>query len=194
MPHRRRALWGALLACLLVPLTACTSLSGTNDGGYITGDGQVRQFAPEDRADPVELAGETLEGEPLDLADRRGDVVVVNAWWSGCPPCRTEMPMLVEAEQQLADQGVSFVGVNIRDNSTANGLAFQREFKVDYPSIYAVDGQALLAFSHVTNLRTIPTTLVLDRQGRVAAVVSGAVPSKLTLTEVVEEIAAEEAA
>ncbi|WP_122816229.1 TlpA disulfide reductase family protein [Nocardioides pantholopis] len=188
-----RARSGVLLACLLLLLPGCSSLGGTNDGGYISGEGRVVQFEPGDRSDPIELAGKTLEGDPIDLAERRGEVVVVNAWWSGCPPCRTEMPMLVEAERELAELDVSFVGVNIRDNSPANGLAFQRQFGVDYPSIYAVDGQALLAFSGVTNLRTIPTTLVLDREGRVAALVNGDIPSKLTLVDVVEEVAAEDA-
>ncbi|WP_224769335.1 TlpA disulfide reductase family protein [Nocardioides ochotonae] len=191
-PHPR-ALLVILLATALVALTACTSISGTNSGGYITGDGAVVQYDPADRSDAVEFAGETLQGEELDLADLRGDVVVVNTWWSGCPPCRTEMPMLVEAEKELAKEGVSFVGINIRDNSPAQGQAFERSFGVDYPSIYAVDGEALLAFSHVTNLRSVPTTIVLDREGRVAALINGAIPGKVTLTDVVEEIAAEEA-
>ena len=188
-----RALLGALLAAALVTLTACTSVGGTNSGGYISGDGSVVQWAPEDRSDAVEFAGETLQGEDLDLADLRGDVVVVNTWWSGCPPCRTEMPMLVEAEKELAKDGVSFVGINIRDNSPAQGQAFERSFGVDYPSVYAVDGEALLAFSHVTNLRSVPTTIVLDREGRVAALIGGPIPGKVTLTDLVEEIAAEEA-
>lgn len=186
----RRLLAGALTGCLLLLTAACTDSEGTNDGGYIEGDSQVLQISPDQRKGPVELSGETLEGGQLDLAEHRGQVVVVNTWWSGCPPCRTEMPMLVEAQQELADQDVVFVGINIRDASPDQGLAFERALGVDYPSIYAPGGEALLALAGI-NPRTIPTTVVLDRAGQIAAVVSGPLPGKVTFMDVVEEIAAE---
>jgi thiol-disulfide isomerase/thioredoxin len=119
-------------------------------------------------------------------------VVVVNTWWSGCTPCRTEMPMLVEAAEELSDDA-AFVGINIRDPSAAQGQAFERSLDIAYPSLYEPDGKALLAFSGKISLGRIPTTAILDREGRVAAVIAGEIPSKLTLTEVVEDIAAEPA-
>lgn len=189
---RRPALLATLAVLLAGVLSACSQLQGTNEGGYITGGGQVVQYARDNREAPIELTGQTLEGDRLDLAALRGEVVVVNVWWSGCAPCRKEMPMLVEAEQELGE-GVEFVGINTRDPSTAQALSFQENLGVGYPSIYAADGQALLAFSGVTNLRNLPTTLVLDREGRVAAVINGEIPSKGTLTAVVEEVAAEDA-
>lgn len=186
----RRPLAGALLGCLLLLTSACTDSEGTNDGGYIEGDSQIAQIGADQRKEAVELSGETLDGEQLDVADYRGQVVVVNVWWSGCPPCRTEMPMLVEAEQELAEQDVAFVGVNIRDSSRDNGLAFERGLGVEYPSIFAPGGEALLSLAGI-NPRTIPTTVVLDREGQIAAVISGPIPGKVTFTDVVEEIAAE---
>jgi len=168
----------------------CSSLQGTGDKGYIEGDGVVVQIPADKRDAPVELTGKSLTGEPLDLADLRGEVVVVNTWWSGCAPCRTEMPMLVKADEQLKQ--AAFFGINIRDASPEQGLAFERRLDVNYPSLYEPGGKALLAFSGKVSLNSIPTTAVLDTEGRVAAVISGPIPSKLTLTEVVEDVVAEQ--
>jgi thiol-disulfide isomerase/thioredoxin len=149
----------------------------------------VVQIPAAERDAPIELAGESLSGRPLDLADLRGQVVVVNTWWSGCAPCRTEMPMLVEADEQLKE--AAFFGINIRDASPEQGRAFERSLDVNYPSLYEPGGKALLAFSGKVSLNSIPTTAVLDREGRVAAVISGPIPSKLTLTQVVDDVVAE---
>lgn len=157
----------------------------------MAGDGQVVQVEPADREDPVQVSGETVQGEPLDLADFRGEVVVVNVWWSGCGPCRTEMPMLVEAEEELPADQVEFVGINIRDASTENAAAFERQLGVDYPSLYDPGSQTLLRFGSYQPYAP-PSTLLLDEEGRVAALVNGPIPSKATLTELVEEIAAEQ--
>ncbi|MDN4163734.1 TlpA disulfide reductase family protein, partial [Nocardioides abyssi] len=89
-----------------------------------------------DREGPIELSGETVDGDTYDLADQRGKVVVVNVWWSGCGPCIKEMPMLTEADAETGDD-VAFVGINIRDNSAADAQVFEDRLGVDYPSIYA---------------------------------------------------------
>lgn len=186
------ALVGLLLASVL--LAGCDSLDGTNDGGYIGGDGQVRQIHAADRGDPVELSGTTLEGDPIDLADYRGKVVVVNVWWSNCGPCISEMPMLTKVADEY-DGKVAFLGINTRDSSADNGLAFERSLGVTYPSIYASGsegGKALLAFDGKIVVNAVPTTAILDKEGRVAAVVNGPIPSRLTLTEVIDETAAED--
>lgn len=189
MPHHRttralrRALVPAGTAVLLGALVGCSGLEGTNENGYISGDGQTVEYPVADRGEPVELRGETLTGEELDLASTRGKVTVVNVWWSGCGPCRSEMPMLQQASEELAGTA-AFVGINTRDHSAANGLAFERDLGVRYPSIYAPDGRALLAFDGVP--RALPSTLVLDAEGRVAAKISGEIPSKQTIVDVVE--------
>ncbi|WP_121253242.1 TlpA disulfide reductase family protein [Nocardioides ferulae] len=181
-----RLLAGLLLGGLL--LSGCGDNEGTNDGGYISGDGSFVQYAEDDRSEPVELAGETLQGDALDVADLRGAPVVVNVWWSLCGPCRVEMPMLVEAAAELEGEA-AFIGVNIRDASPENGLSFERSMGVDYPTIYDPSGEALLAFAGKVNPRTIPTTIVLDPEGRIAAVVNGPIPSKRTLVGLVEDAA-----
>ncbi|SFC21616.1 Thiol-disulfide isomerase or thioredoxin [Nocardioides terrae] len=174
-----------LLPLLLLALvaTGCSDLSGTNKGGYITGDGTTTVWAPDDRGAPIELTGTTLDGKDVDLADLRGKPAVVNVWWSGCGPCRAEMPMLQEASTELAGEA-AFLGINTRDGSAANGLAFERSVGASYPSIYAPDGRALLAFPGLP--RPLPSTVVLDAQGRISAMISGPIPSRLTLTELVQ--------
>jgi thiol-disulfide isomerase/thioredoxin len=176
----RRLLLPLLLSALAC--AGCSSLSGTNQGGYITGDGQVTAWAPGDRGKPVALSGTTLDGKALDLAAYRGKPVVVNVWWSGCGDCITEMPLLQQASQELSGSA-TFLGVNTRDNSAANGQAFERSVGATYPSFYAPNGQALLAFPGLP--RSTPSTVVLDPQGRISATVSGAIPSKLTITQLV---------
>jgi len=174
----------ALLVSLLL-LAGCSGLSGTGDKGYITGAGVPEEVASADRGDPVTLTGDDLEGEPVDLADLRGKPVVVNVWASWCPPCIAEQPDLNEAADQLGDD-VAFVGVNIRDASRDDATAFVRDLEVGYPSIYSGDGAALFAFAGTLGPRSIPSTVVLDAEGRIAASVQGRIPSVRTLVALVE--------
>jgi thiol-disulfide isomerase/thioredoxin len=187
--HPVRALVAAVLACLV--LAGCSGLSGTGDKGYITGDGQVAFLAPEDRGDPVELTGEDLDGEPLSLADLRGQVAVVNVWGAWCVQCRTEMPDLLEAVAET-EGTASYVGINIRDSSQQTAKAFVRTYEMPYPSFYSPDGKALLPFSETAVARATPSTVVLDAEGRVAASIIGVLPSALTLVDLVEDVAAEQ--
>ncbi len=173
------------LLCGLLLLTGCSSMEGTNDGGYISGAGAPVQYAVDDRGDAVFLRGESLEGEMVDVTAMRGKVVVINIWWSQCGPCVKEMPLLQQAHEELGEE-VEFVGINVRDNSRDNGLGFQRSTGVAYPSIYAPDGKALGAFPNPPH--SMPATVILDREGRVAAVFHGEVPSKITLTDVIEDV------
>jgi len=177
------------LACVLLA-SGCAGLEGTGDKGYITGRGEITQVAPADRGEPVELTGEDLQGDPLSLADLRGEVTVVNVWWSACPPCRTEMPHLVGAARETKGKA-SFVGINIRDGSAEQAQGFVRTFDVPYPSFHDPSGEALLPFAGTLSPRSIPSTVVLDREGRVAAAVIGALPSEQTLVDLVEEVATE---
>lgn len=174
------------LALLVLPLAlvlgACSELTGTGELDYVPGTGGVVELAPEDREPPVELQGETTAGEDYTL--ERGRVTVVNVWFSTCVPCIREMPMLTELDEAYAGQ-VDFLGINIRD-SLANARAFERDRGVDYPSIFSPNGNALLAFTGRTSPRAAPTTLVLDEDGVVVSIVNGEIPSRTTLTELVE--------
>lgn len=182
-----RTILGAALGCLLL-LSGCTSLDGTGDKGFISGDGTVRVIDPPDRGKPIEFTGTSLTGQPIDVADYRGKVLVVNKWWSGCGPCRTEMPMLSEAAAELGDD-TAVLGVNIRDSSADNGLSFMKNVGADFPSVYDPKGHVALAFAGQAPMAAIPTTVVLDTEGRVAAVFSGDIPSKQTLLDVVDDVA-----
>src|SRR5262245_26133128 len=189
--RRRLPLLVAALAVTAAAATACTEANGTEGKDYVSGDGVVIEISPEDRGKPVDISGETLTGDHLDLADRRGSVVVVNVWWSGCPPCRKEAPMLADAADELPADA-SIVGIDVRDSSKDNPLAFERGFGVPYESIYDPGSETLLRFPPPFNPRWMPSTVVLDREGRVAALVGGELPSKLTLTELVQKVAAED--
>jgi thiol-disulfide isomerase/thioredoxin len=151
----------------------------------------VIQIAEGDRGEPVDVSGETLDGGQLDLTDLRGSIVVVNVWGSWCPECRSEMPLLVDASDELPD-GAALVGVDIRETSKDNALAFQRSFDVPYASLYDPGSKTLLSFPTPYNPRDTPSTMVLDSQGRVAALIRGELPSKLTLLDVVQEVAKED--
>ncbi len=172
------------LACLLA-LAGCSGLSGTGEKGYVTGSGVPMEIKPADREDPVELTGVDLDGDEVDLADLRGKPLVVNVWWSACPPCRVEQPDLNEAVAELGDS-TGFLGLNIRDTSAEQAKAYVRRFEVPYPSLYSPDGQALLPFAIPP--QSIPSTIVLDAEGRIAAIVIGRVPTTQTLISLVEKV------
>ncbi|MBM0124367.1 TlpA disulfide reductase family protein [Pimelobacter simplex] len=189
----RRVVAASLLAGVVLSATACSKIGGTGDLNYIDGDQQVVLVEDGEREKPLDISGTTVQGEPLDVTDLRGRVVVLNVWWSGCGPCIKEMPMLVEAEDELArdrpDQ-VAFVGINIRDLAPENAAAFERARGVDYPSLYDPGSETLLEMGAYAPYAP-PATLVLDREGRVAALINGPIPSKTTLTSLVEDTLAE---
>lgn len=159
-------------ACLLL-ISGCgsSSPSNTSDTGYISGDGSTVLVAPDERGEAVSLAGETLEGTQLDIADWQGKPIVVNLWASWCGPCRAEAADLENAYQQFKDQDVEFLGLNTRDGLAA-AKAFNERFKVSYPSIRDKDGQLTLVFGNLGPAAT-PSTIILDSQGRVAARILG---------------------
>ncbi|MFB9683398.1 TlpA family protein disulfide reductase [Amycolatopsis plumensis] len=139
-----------------------SSFSFVSPGGQvdITYDVAQRQTAPV-------LAGEDLmnEGKQLSLADYAGKVVVLNLWGQWCGPCRTEAPEM----ESLAKQGVQVVGIDVRDPAREVAQDFVRDRQLTYPSIYDPDGRVLLKLSGYPR-NIIPSTIVLDKQHRVAAV------------------------
>ncbi|MFD6324666.1 TlpA family protein disulfide reductase [Streptomyces sp. NPDC058442] len=170
--HRRAALTvGTAVTALLV--SACGS-GGTSGGGgdtnFVTSDEGISTVARGERATAPDLSGETLEGEPLDVADFQGKVVVLNVWGSWCNPCRAEAKHFAKVSEDYADQGVQFVGINTRDSSAGSALAFEKDFGITYPSLYDPTGKLMLRFEKGTlNPQAIPSTLILDREGKIAA-------------------------
>jgi thiol-disulfide isomerase/thioredoxin len=173
---------------LLPAVTGCTSLRGTNSEGVYTGRQAVHEVASADRGRPIELTGKDLDGRPLSLASLRGKPTVVNVWGSWCTSCRAEAPYLVAAHQQLGSKA-HFVGIDVRDGGTSQAKAYEAHFGTTWPSYYSNGGEALLSFPGVLTPNTVPATVVLDAQGRVAASVVGEVPSALTLVELVRDAA-----
>lgn len=176
----RRSSPGLALALVLaLALSGCASDplaeqyregSGKN---YIAGDGTVTEIAAEERAAPIEFSGTLESGATATSADYRGRVLVVNFWYAGCAPCRVEAPDLQALWTKYQDRGVGFLGVNIRDQADT-ALTFSNTFGITYPSVIDADSGAVqLAFSGVVAPNAVPTTLVVDTEGRVAARVLG---------------------
>ncbi len=186
----------AAAGTLALALAACGAQdSGAGDvvgQGFVSGDGSVQQWTPAERTDPVTVEGTTFEGDQVSTEDWRGDVVVLNTWYAGCAPCRAEAPDLVELATERADDGVRLLGINTEDDA-GTGLAFQRTFEVPYPSIEDRSGQVVARLSGVVPLQAVPSTVVLDAEGRVAARVIGQVAGS-TLDAIVDDVLAEDAA
>lgn len=183
---------------LLVGITGCSSDplaeqyragSGKN---YIAGDGTITEIAPENRTEPITFSGLSEGGATLSSDQYLGNVLVVNFWYAGCAPCRAEAPLLQEAFLAAEPNGVGFMGVNVRDQP-ATVATFDKTFGITYPSIVDVDGQAQLSFASNVPPNAVPTTLVLDREGRVAARILGQLANTSILTTLVTDISAETA-
>lgn len=187
---RLRRSAAVLISALLssAVLAACSNdVGGSGDTGFVAGKGIITRLAVEDRSEPGDVSGVTIDGDPISLADYEGKTVVVNVWGSWCAPCRAEAPDLVAASEELADDDVVFLGINSRDLNQAAARAFVRRFEVPYPSIYDQKGETLLAFRGTLSPNSIPSTVIIDDQGRVAASVLGEI-SKSTLVGLVEDV------
>ena len=207
----RRSAIVALAAASALLLAGCASDpladqyregSGKN---YIAGDGTISEFDASQRGEPIEFSGETVDGATFDSADTLGGVTVVNFWYAGCAPCRVEAPILEEVSQSFGvgeqaqgetaveNPGVAFVGVNVRDQA-GTAASFEQTYGVSYPSILDVnEGTAQLAFAGDVPPAAVPTTIVLDRQGRVAARVLGQLTDASILESIIDDLLAEQA-
>lgn len=173
----RRFLVAVVVLCAASTLASCTGspkMSSGDNQGFVSGDGSTVVVAAKERDAAPDLSGTTLQGDTLSLSDYKGDVVILNVWASWCGPCRAEGKTLQSLADKYANQGVQFVGVNTRDE-VSNAEAFNRNFDIQYPSLSDPDGQLQLLFADTIPPSQIPSTLVLDREGRIAARVLGPV-------------------
>ncbi|MGY2083794.1 TlpA family protein disulfide reductase [Blastococcus sp. SYSU DS0539] len=169
----RRVLAAALTAAAL--LTGCSTGADAvqvNNGGefrFVAGTPRGEVIPEAERAAAPEFAGTLLGGGEFSSAELDGDIAVLNFWGSWCAPCRVETPEFQEVYADVRDQGVQFLGLNVKETSDQFALAFVERFGIEFPSIYDPRGEVALAFRDYP-ATAIPSTVVLDREGRVAAV------------------------
>jgi thiol-disulfide isomerase/thioredoxin len=174
---------------LIVPLMAL-ALSSCGGGGsslaeesFVSGDGSVSYIKKSDRIPAPALAGMTLSGKNYTF--NVGQVAVVNVWASWCAPCRAEAPTLAALSEKYTD--VAFIGILTRDNPV-NAEAFERRFALPYPTL--IDDSVLIGFRKSLPANAIPSTVLIDKRGDVAARISGEV-TVTSLSELIEKVSAE---
>ena len=167
------------IAALAITLSGCTPdplaeqfRSGDNKN-YIAGDGTVTEYAIGSRPEAASWSGVTESGETISSQQLAGVITVMNFWYAGCAPCRIEMPELIELQKEYLPDGVQFIGVNVRDTAETS-LAFARKIGMNFPSIMdAQTGSVVLSFTGIVTPQAVPTTLLIDSEGNVAARVLG---------------------
>jgi thiol-disulfide isomerase/thioredoxin len=172
----RRLVAGLAGAAIIVGVTGCAGTGNVNTSvngslGYQDGDSRITIFKTSDRQQAGDVSGTTLQGRPLSLSSYRGKVVVVNFWSSACGPCLYEAQAFAGLAKADASKGVSFVGIDERDNLDA-AMNFERSYQISYPSLYDRTDAYLLDFPGAVPAST-PTTIILDRNGGIAAKVNG---------------------
>jgi thiol-disulfide isomerase/thioredoxin len=189
--RHQRSVLAVLLVVVSLLVAACSGGgSAAEQQGYVSGDGVIEQIPAAERTELRPITGRLLDGGSYDGREHRGEVVVYNVWGSWCVPCREEAPILRRVSNETAERGVRFVGINVRDND-ASARAFERRYKITYPSIITADsGEALLAFGSKLPPNAVPSTMIIDRQGRLAARIIGKT-SYGTLTTLIEDTLAE---
>ncbi|GLZ77121.1 hypothetical protein Afil01_19280 [Actinorhabdospora filicis] len=186
--RRRALLSSAALGGLALVLTACGSggAAATNQQRFVSQDGQTTRYPKGERPQAPAMKGEDVAGSPLDAASHAGKVLVINFWASWCPPCRLEGPELVTVAAAVPE--AQFLGINIRDERD-KAEAFEKGLGVTYPSFWDPSGRIALGFEDVPPT-TIPATIIIDREGGVAAIFrKGLIGSELqpVLAEIVAE-------
>ncbi len=166
--------------------TNAVSQTAGDSNGYVAGDGKTLVFPAAERKAAPAISGATVDGGTYSLAANKGSVVVMNFWASWCPPCRMEAPALEATYQATRSSGVTFIGVNSRDEKDA-----ARSFESDhttYPSLFDPNGKVALRFADVST--ALPCTVIIDRSGRVAVIIRSTVTQD-KLTPLIDQVSAE---
>lgn len=168
----RPALLIALLAAGASVLAGCTddkAGSSSGDTKFVQGTGKITEVERGGRQKAPDISGRGVDGKRLELSDYKGKIVVLNVWGSWCAPCRAEAPNLAKVAKETEGKDVQFVGINTRDLDRANAKAFERNYGIDYPSFYDPSGRLILRFPKGSlSPQAIPSTLILDRDGKIA--------------------------
>ena len=191
---RRTAVRTAAALAAMLMLAACASTGAdeqTRSAGQVGYPDVARNLTrvpPDQRTELPTISGPALgSNQTISTQNFRGKVVVINVWGSWCPPCRKEAPDLQGASVQTKDIA-QFVGITSKDYDPAPADAFVRSFEITYPSIYDPTGKVLLAFAGELPPSAIPSTMIIDRQGRLAVRVLSEV-SKITLVDMINDVA-----
>jgi thiol-disulfide isomerase/thioredoxin len=164
----------AALATVACTTAACTTGADAVDqsaGGefrFVAGTGRGEIISPAERRPAPGVRGPLVGGGELDTTELRGKVVLLNFWASWCGPCRVESPILDLVYSATRSRGVQFVGVGVKDDERSL-RAFAVNQKIGYPSLFDPNGRITVRFRDFPP-RGLPYTIMLDKQGRVAAV------------------------
>jgi hypothetical protein len=172
------------LPLITVALSSCGGGgSSIAEESFVSGNGSTSFIKQSDRIAAPQLSGMTLSGTNYIFSG--GQVAVVNVWASWCAPCRAEAPTLAALSKKYS--AVAFIGILTRDNP-ATAEAFARRFALPYPTL--IDDSVLIGFRKSLPANAIPSTVVIDRNGRVAARISGSV-TVASMSELIEKVSAE---
>ena len=177
----------ALAGCSADPLAE--QYGGGGETGYVSGDGAYLELPPEQRDGPVQFEGTDEFGDEVTSEQFADTVTVVNFWYAGCPPCRLEAPDLAAVANDYGD--VAFLGVNTLDGADV-ALRFAEDNDIPYRSVLdASTASVQLAFAGTVAPNAVPTTLILDREGRVAGRISGLIADRSILESMIDRVLAE---
>jgi thiol-disulfide isomerase/thioredoxin len=183
-----------LVAAAVLMITGCSTTTAdeptrsSGENGYVGVQPQLTQIPPADRKKAPTVSGPELgTDKTISTADYAGKVIVINVWGSWCAPCRKEAPDLQAASVRTKGKA-QFLGITSRDATPATPLAFVRSNKITYPSIFDPDGATLLTFARDLPPSAIPSTLILDAEGRVAVRILGQI-TETTLVAMIDDVA-----
>ncbi|TSD93797.1 TlpA family protein disulfide reductase [Skermania sp. ID1734] len=203
MSHKAQTARRWSLGVLATALSFTLAVSGCAGSGAPVGGGNFDFVSPGGKTDlfydpptqrgtvgPMSGPDLMVAGKTTSLSDFAGDVVVINLWGQWCGPCRAEAPQLEQVLEATRSKGVRFLGINVRDPEKDKARDFVSAYKISYPSIWDPSMRTLIALGGRYPTSVIPSTLVLDRHHRVAAVFLRALLAN-DLQPVVQRVAAE---
>lgn len=164
----------AVLAAAALVLTGCTGKDAVDQGAggqfrFVSGNGTGSLIKAADRQEAANFSGDLLNGGEIKLSRYAGKVVLVNFWATWCPPCVVETPQLDSLYRQYKSKGVAFIGVDTKEYGRSPAKAFVRDNHISYPMIFDEQGKTAVALGNIPTM-SLPFTVLIDRQRRVAAV------------------------